>query len=804
MPSGNVSQQTVITSESIRDAFNAIVRPYDADVVFLYSSLVEERLQHPKYNHIGPKSARLHAMIDVITDVMTESLQQARRAVGVEPYPNVFRHDIIANIQADAQANNSELAVLSCYYYRYVADPRIESNSEFGDIVGKSVRDIQRLLKRGLPRIVDRFIRAEHASLRRTQKALILAQLPNHRLVLGRDHLIDQVVNIIESQAHSFTILSGLPGIGKSAIICEAIKKVVENDTFAAFVWVDKPENIANVRQAILSFVEAPVSDVSAFRAFTQHVRILVILDDARLSPSQLAECVYLLEYCHVLMTTQRAPLSTQAQVRHIPIHDLPDESVRALAWEIAIGNGADTIMAEQAANKALAEVGGNPQRIQWFTNQYISGHELITANNKIIQSTLEHDDGIFATLVLLCLTNKSGISEGQLYVIDNLASPRSVRSLTRNTLAYYRDGRFYAEDSIIKLVTSQGQPVHVRQEVGRVVDMILRSFQRFPEPLRASISDSLVTYRWMDNEYWDFVSFITKYHHLARQSSQLDSWLNALLTYSDAVEEPDGMVFTSMASILRRQDKYEAARLAATSAISRCGIKGDFAGLGWGTAELGAIHLVSGHYENAAQALQHGLDYAQRLGEIDLLNYVHSLLAKLFLDLGDYQSAAEHISHVPQSWTTLVLQCEIATQLGRWDQVYDALNLMDALHIDQPANQVIKSAEMVLQKGHLYFAQGLYRQAASFYQIASEKFGIGQQFVKQARAMTNVGACHIQERTKRGEGVQTLIGVLRHQQQLHDVVGMAATQKNLEFARILVESDDHRDERLDEQETDQ
>ena len=389
MPSGNITQQAVITPDSIRDAFNAITRPFDADVAFLYSSLVEEYLQNPKYDRIGPKSSRLNAMSDVIFDVMSESLGKTRRAVGVEPLPDVSQQNIIANIKADAQAHHLELAILSCYFYRYAANHRIESNTEFASIVGKSVRDVQRLLKRGLPRVVRQFINAEHASQHRTQRARIIAQLPDHRQHIGRDRLIHEIAELIRTQNHSFMILSGPPGIGKTAVACAAIREALDTHTFEAFVWIDRPESIENIKQTIQSAVEAPVDDTTAFRVFAQRVSVLLVIDDAQLSSNQLAECMHLLAYCHVLLTMQRAPHALQPHAKLIPLHDLSDDDARSIALEIALENGADPITAEQAADKALAEAGGNPQRIQWLTNRYISGYELIAINNHVIQSTL-------------------------------------------------------------------------------------------------------------------------------------------------------------------------------------------------------------------------------------------------------------------------------------------------------------------------------------------------------------------------------------------------------------------------------
>ncbi|MCA9887360.1 MAG: hypothetical protein KC546_03270 [Anaerolineae bacterium] len=790
MPSGNVTQSPVLGPEAIREALEVITHFGDDDVAFMYTSLVEERIQHPFYTRIARHTRRLHAMKDILSDVISSELEHSRRNAKTGAITEHSSEDAITNIQNDARSHSSVVRLVSFLFYRYLSAYRIESNRAFAEIINKTVRDIQRLQKRAMEYIADQFVDAEHASRQRILRSGMIAELKNDVEIVGRQSIVSEITRQITPQSKSFTLVSGAAGIGKTAVVCEAIRQGLSKKDFDALVWVKSPRSIFDIGQQIEQMLEVSVMNPEAFRSFTQNLEIIVVLDGAVLSASELKDTIYLLASCHTVMTSQLQYRNLNG-FKRIILPDLPKALAIQLVHKLATNAGAEEgDIADAAARWAYDNAGGNPGQLQDFVRQYVLDSELIITNNMLARLLPRNDQAARQALITICIVGSQGLYKDELDSLDSLIDRQIIQFMVATSLVVYRKHRYYVEDSIIKLITSQIQAEEQQREVGEIIQQVANNLPTMKHHLQLMVADNLVSHRWRSNPFWDAPEFLLRYHTLARHSKAYDVWLDALLEITDSEINMEGHIYTTLAYVLRKLEKFTAAQSAAEFAIQSCGRNGNFIGMGWGMAESGAAHLATGAFEKASEMLQRSLEIAQRTNATELLDFVHSLFAELFFALGDLDAAAEHLAVIPTSWPMLLLQCDILIKLKRWNEAQATLRLLDNYDDDNREGANRQLGDVLILKGHFYFAQRSYSVAASYYRIASERFTLAQQFVRHARAITNTASCYLHDARKRNEGLRMLIENAKQQQMLDDAVGLAVTLSNLEHGRRLAERD--------------
>jgi hypothetical protein len=322
------------------------------------------------------------------------------------------------------------------------------------------------------------FIQAQESALRNQRTPYLLASLPpsSYTRLFGADHLTEQIVQHFAPATPNWLLtLTGVGGIGKSALADAAARMLIANHHYAHMVWITyapltldgrSPHPAALYEQVILALAALPHIAAQnqpgrerdlAVQAALKANPYLVVVDNVE-EPDDLQHLLKQLPRfinpSHFLITS-RARLSGDINAPILPIPPLSRPDSKAL-WRYEAGRttlpGLD-VVSEEHLDALFDRLGGNPLMIKvsvGLATQFALPDIIADLENQPTGVTDENFRRVFeqawaalspnARLVLqgMALISEEGTDLKHLAMINNLdeaATRAAIQELTRRSL---------------------------------------------------------------------------------------------------------------------------------------------------------------------------------------------------------------------------------------------------------------------------------------------------------------------------------------------------------------------------------
>jgi hypothetical protein len=248
--------------------------------------LIDQALLDP--DHPPVEQGRTYELAIVLTDLIAHQLARHRRASGLSlPPDSPSRAEAFAQIALDGQTANIELMSWSWLYYRYVRVELGITLTDYETAAAVEPRTRRRYREHALRRLTQQLIARERAARRALRKQRLLARLPSASptRLFGRERELATLTQALIQPAARIVQVNGAAGLGKTSLVREAVRTLIEADQLTQLAWIRSPESaadcLAQVRQWITAFERGEQSLV-----FAPQGGLIVVDDLAALTDS--------------------------------------------------------------------------------------------------------------------------------------------------------------------------------------------------------------------------------------------------------------------------------------------------------------------------------------------------------------------------------------------------------------------------------------------------------------------------------------------------------------------------------------
>ena len=208
------------------------------------------------------------------------------------------------------------------------------------------------------------------------QEALLPA--PSYSRLFGVEPLVEEIVNQLKTSSTRLIVLTGIGGIGKTAVADAVARQAVRQSLFARVVWLSAaeliPDSPTENNFAIVSalcqrllldsgFDSNSANQLTRLRFTLQRQPHLVVIDDLDASSSALLKQLQaLIGSGKCLLTAQHQP-AMDVETSHVSIPELPYEQAKKLLnYQAEVAGAAILLQARDSdLQKVYGVVGGNP-----------------------------------------------------------------------------------------------------------------------------------------------------------------------------------------------------------------------------------------------------------------------------------------------------------------------------------------------------------------------------------------------------------------------------------------------------------
>ena len=354
-----------ITQSSVLDALKALLysasQPPDTSLTHLL--LVDYLLTDPALPDTSHK--RRIALNRLLTTTIRDALTHFRRIHHLT-VPSA-EHDLAkarCQITDDAATQSAELLTVSWMYYRYVRVDLDITPDTYSAWAGVDDRTLRRYHKHGVKRLTDTLIHREWRLGQEQRKLRLLTALPVTRLphLYGRDLLLQHIEDLLPNAQPHHLQITGAPGIGKTALTHEVVRRLIDQHCLDDLIWFDEPESI----RCVYDRLEALATPV-AIRDYLLRYRVMVVIDNAhQLDLDRLNAVLKALSTAYVIVVNRHyLPLSTALPCVAVPPIPEADAKTYIRAVNESQYPGYEHRLSDQEVDRLWREVGGHPIRIR-------------------------------------------------------------------------------------------------------------------------------------------------------------------------------------------------------------------------------------------------------------------------------------------------------------------------------------------------------------------------------------------------------------------------------------------------------
>jgi len=781
-----------ISQRAVQSALEALLYSAANPVIepLLGLSLVDERLTDPD----TPRGAHLrtYALHTLLVDVITQSYHKQRAIYGYSAVsagaPVVA---LLAALAEDGRTANHELLAWSVLYARYVRVDVGLQQPELADALSSNVRSIRRYQQHGVRRLTARLTALEWETRRHQRKRRLALALPSSEppRLFGRERELTALTDTL-AQAPRHVVVTGVAGIGKTALVQVFLHRLIADDRLEGIVWLTDPPSadyvLAQVRAALLPpDAKVDVRELLALRPTT------VVLDDVTALWSDVAQFDALLQALASALvyvtSTRYSPLSQSHTV--LRLTEIDREAAQALVHEVAASH--DAADSDDLGEILWAAVGGHPLALTLLTRQtellpaldcidvtqtveplYVSAYATLSpAERHALYSVVAMPSG---------LVNVSDV----LSIWQSLFSPSDLTALVRSSWLIRRSveiglvelpqsARHYlfsrlafdaaAQTSADALIDGLDRALHVGSRLGAAAAEHVLWTRDLPVP-------PALRREWL--------------MRLWRTDAPVDAlprW-RVLLERELAEADVQRAALSLMLGVaLRRLGSWDEAAAALTKTIESAGRDGEFLLQGEGLAELAILDRYRGAYESALERLAKAERVAGRHKAQTLLDAITLERAQIAVELGDDAAAEARLATLADSLRVLALKAEVRVMQG---DMPAAEQFVSAAYDFLPAGDYAAEARLRTILGRAYQQAGALSRAREHLQAALTRLEQSADVFGLNRARGNLAAVLIELNDLDGAG-RLLRAAEPEQLVLGDAAGLTTTRHNAQIVRL-------------------
>jgi tetratricopeptide (TPR) repeat protein/plasmid stabilization system protein ParE len=752
-----------ISTENVRAALDRLVYSASHSETNTLEDLliVSEVVSRPDF----PSSSRgrEYALNSLLTAAITSHFEQHRRVFNrlLEP-PDAPIWQARNEIGLDAQQGAPELLGWGWFYYHYIRADLNFSQQDFSQLTHLDERTLRRYQQHTLRQLTDYLIEQEHMARARQRARRLYSELPTQAqaMLIGRDADRQMILDMLRRNSPRHIQISGMSGVGKSALVERVVRDLIDTDAFEQVVWLEYPPSIDFIR-GLLSEKFASEAATASLRDYLSIYPTAVILDDVdhliqdieavELLLQDLSNAtVFLIGRSYTplrnVLTFMLRELSQEAVYQLIEIL-LPSVQDEQSIWELTGGNPLAIKLAvghlplsshiPHGVEPFLSAVESVLRETEWLAWLAF----ILLPSNPIAITTLEHlwpgiiDDNQVTGLV-------------RHHVIEALEIPPEHCLLTP-AARQYLIGRYQTD-------------VGVRDRVHQ----LLASLSQADIPLE--MIEHLLLAQWLqlaDTGDWQ--------RHFWQQGVNKGHWGVWKTILQNAPPEVADLRI-AYGICLRSLGEWDTASTVLDDAIRRTGRTGDFVTQAYALLEEAKVRRYQGHFQNALNLLARAERTLLRQQETALLQEVKLEQVRIAVEQNQVEAGFKILSSMPKSLASQFLWAEVYLLAGDYSRCRqladDALQRAHDSHVLARLHTLI--GRCYEREKDLYNAQNYFFAAVSLLEQLHDPFAL-------ARAQSNLAAVYI--RMNQQHDARILLQEAQHSQtRLKDVVGLAATRHNI------------------------
>jgi hypothetical protein len=307
---------------------------------------------------------REFALAQVLVNLITDQLARHRFMMAMLPPTENTPEGVETALRMDIKIGNPQLIDWSWLYYHYVRTDLNMSSAHVACIGHVDERTVRRYRQRGIRRLTYLLIEQEMQTKRERKRQLLYAVLPSvsSAHLFGRSQALHQAEEFLKGPSPHHIQIVGTAGIGKTALVQETLRSLIDEDRLDDLIWIDTPRSTQQIRKQLYHAEEVSHESISSNR-------VAVVLDNADYLVYTLKPLSALLAGLSntTVFLTARGPLPLGYSSKYLHLAELDQPDALALIRSVL-----HSYYVERAPALTDAEVtavwehtGGNPRRIQ-------------------------------------------------------------------------------------------------------------------------------------------------------------------------------------------------------------------------------------------------------------------------------------------------------------------------------------------------------------------------------------------------------------------------------------------------------
>jgi tetratricopeptide (TPR) repeat protein len=739
-------------------------------------------------------SAALDALIfRSLANLIWKRLNQHRGLYGLAA---ALPHKDSQDARLDFQPGNTELEAWSVLYYRYVRVDLDLSLDQLEAITQQDRRTLHRRQSKGIARLTHDLVRRELRARARQRKAALRAQLPlpyAPQLIGRADLMASALVWLNAPRPPRHLILSGAPGVGKSALALALAHRLIDEDIIQRVVWVARPYNL--LEQIAVELGLAPDPDGSLARqvilsTYLQRVDTLVVIDDAQelvedartlpamlqtLGAARLLICASSPDMLHLL----------DLPCLHVPELD-PVASLELLARESARSR---KTRSEEHLSQIYREVGGNPRglRLAVAAGRHYSPQPISADLYGAVWAKASPAAQLI-WLILALHASPCTESDLQRMLVDETDTPEALDAL--GDLSVIEPGGVHGQVALLPLARAYAEIVlqdSTRETVSRrAVEIVHDDLIAHPDAAVCLHLLDVVQRALMPSALRLDLAYA--FASLVERAGAWLQWCNYLELLRDETAGTDRLwIGLRLGSAYRWLAQWDDAIYLLSAVIEDAGRAGAFDMQARAMVELAVVHRLQRRPDVAAQLLNRAENYYRRHPDREGQDregseQVTAEYVQLALDAGETQIAQQYLDRPGKALSPRLLNLAAFVALRAGDLVR-ALDLAQAAQ-HELSGDTPRLARTLALIGQIHYHLGNWATAVNHLVYALALMEETRDVLGHARARLNLSAIYLSRGNLRA-ALRYLHGLPAELERLGDVVSLEAALNNL---RVLNE----------------
>lgn len=670
-------------------------------------------------------------------------------------------------ILRDAQTNNADYIGWSILYHLYLVMAPSLTQELYAQHGPHSAKTVYRYKKTALEQLTLSLIQEEWQMRRQRVRQRLMMQLPpsDGISLVGRDDILQQIEITLARNPYPRIVFAGPPGCGKSALVREVARRLIEREKVDCLVWLDAPRNLADVDAQIHEHLRTARLK-SSWEELTASYSVLAVLENSQslaAHPSDWDEVLSGRLGRTMTLVAGRFQLASQRAGADFTLGDLEFEAVADLVRELLHVSSRDTTSYQSYAQTVWKAVGGNPAAIRLMVNM-LEERDIPLVQKNVLTRVYDHFypqlDEEVQRLWNLLVACPEDVTQAQLQMLGSteaiatllqhgiLTHTRSGYTLSHSAWLYR--GQYKAE--AVKTLWAQ---IHADSQArwGWAAAYLLEA------RLEALPAENVTV-------------LLKRYQHEMPLHPQ--RWRPALERWSSVLNSSLSLTY---ASCLFKLGDVNTSQQIVQDVIRQAGRQGDFVL----QAEALLLHSAIGRHRGTYQEAMRDLQRVR--GMAKLPEALHQRLIEeelhIALDREDREQMQSLLPHLTGTFPeSALLRLEVSAFLGYWDACQ---RLADQIQREQPEEE----AWVLTILGRNAHHSQQFAQAADYFQAALLRFEQRQDIRALSRTQMNL-ASSLLALDQREDAKTLLETAAQTLDAIQDQVGLSAVQANLDYLSQL------------------